>query len=135
MALTQIMITPAELEIHLKGVTFYERAIRKNLGARRIVFKCEPNNPYDANAVAGYVNGKAIGHIPKEMDQLYGKLITEFERRGLEIEWDAELGEFETQEGNEGIYVRFMSPTLELVAQTIEEADSFVERARAALSG
>lgn len=131
MAHVPVMLTPADQEIHLVGVTFHAATIKKFAGAQLIVLRPEPTNPYDKNAVAAFVGKYQIGHIPKDLAPLFGHLLREFEARELLIEWQAELGEWETNDERDSVYVRFDSPSIEAIVQTINGADEFARKARA----
>jgi hypothetical protein len=101
------VLSPANMEVHVVGVTHYVDAVRAAEGGPAVfVLVPEPTNPYDSNAIAVYVNGRQIGHVPSAMSGLYGPVLKHFADQGIQLQWNGETGGWE-----EGVYARFDSPT------------------------
>lgn len=122
-----IELSPATTELHLVGVSFYEAALKANEGEVIVSLIPEPTNPYDPNAIAAYVNGQQIGHVPKEFTSIYGQLFAAFDARGFDLVWAGDIGEWE-----EGVYARFNTLEIENLVRALDQVDDIVSRARTA---
>lgn len=64
---------PGDVEVQVVGETFYAAAIREAERCGRpglphvAVLVPEPDNPHDHNAIAVFVNGFLVGHLPREV--------------------------------------------------------------------
>jgi hypothetical protein len=65
------------------GVTYYQDAFQGlALGATRLELRCQPDNPFDSNAVAVVVDERKIGYLSAHMAEGYQPLIRRLEREG-----------------------------------------------------
>jgi hypothetical protein len=69
------------MEVGVVGESHYQDALTAIVGGKRpesvriptqAVLVPEPSNPYDPNAVAVYVAGRKVGHLPRPAAQAYG---------------------------------------------------------------
>jgi len=50
---------------------------------------CEPNNPYDKNAVRVEIEGKLVGHLPRERAKFHRQRLARLNEIGSAVECDA----------------------------------------------
>ena len=62
---------------HISGFTYYEGplAFKKLKVGTPLILKAEPENRYDENAVAVYLDDQKLGFIPKEKNYSISKLL------------------------------------------------------------
>lgn len=65
------------MDFHIAGFAYYDGldVIEDLTLGKPVKLKCEPDNPYDPEAVALYYKDKKIGYVPKDKNELLSKLL------------------------------------------------------------
>lgn len=96
--------------LEIKGESFYQEnlsQIVREVGRRvHAVLVPEPDNPYDKNAVAVWVNGLQVGHLGREDAAVYQSPISRLqEEEGQPIALNGRLFGGERAESRVGIWL------------------------------
>jgi hypothetical protein len=74
-------LLPGGIEVGVVGESHYQDALTAIAGGKgpdsayiqtQAALVLEPSNPYDPNAVAVYVDGRKVGHLPRAAAEAYG---------------------------------------------------------------
>lgn len=65
------------MDFHIAGFAYYDGldVIEELTLGKSVQLVCEPDNPYDPEAVAIYYEDKKIGYVPKDKNDLLSKLL------------------------------------------------------------
>jgi hypothetical protein len=78
-----VYIPGGQGEATIVGATYYQDAYKGLAhGATKLELRCQPDNPYDRNAVAVVVNERKIGYLSSHMAEGYQPLIRRLEGEG-----------------------------------------------------
>lgn len=89
----------------VKGVSFHQDVVSGVEVGTHVEVVAEPENEFDANACAVYVNGEIIGHLPREIAYRL--------RLSGELCWSAEVVEVLRGSKATGLRIRLLAPHAE----------------------
>jgi hypothetical protein len=97
------------IDIEIVGESFHEdyiRALRRQYRDQdfEIVLVPEPGNPYDANAVAIYVDGRPVGHLSRKMATAWQPMVMAAHAEGFIISGTASIWGGTSDKPNLGVF-------------------------------
>lgn len=117
-------------QIEVVGESFYRPALEElSVGAARApgaqlraALVCDPDNPYDRNAVKVMVEGLHVGHLPRELAALVAERVSDLTRENGEVNCKAEIRGSDPEFG-QGVFLSVDASHLGLVPVDPEEEE------------
>ena len=120
-------------KVEVKGEASYQSALTSIARGKRdesasipvvATLRCEPTNPYDANAIIVEVEGLKVGYLRRDLAVDYCPLFSKMEREGRQPSCKGTIvGGWKRDDGDEGMFgIWLKMPSPELLARQLSEA-------------